>query len=746
MATLADSLVSSASRILPLRMRSDLTARYQRYQGQPYWVVKEPIGLRYYRFQEEEYAILQMLDGTRSFQAIKDEFEKEFAPQKITLGDLQNFIGMLHRSGLLVTNAAGQGKQLNVRRREFVQREWMGKLSNILALRFKGIDPEKLLNYLHPWVRWYFTWPAVVCCMVVALAALTLIGVQFDTFRAALPAFHEFFGPNNWLPLACVLGSTKILHEFGHGLSCKHFGGECHEMGVMFLVLTPCLYCNVSDSWLLPNKWHRAAIGAAGMYVEIWLASIATFLWWYSEPGLLNHICLNIMFICSVSTIMFNGNPLLRFDGYYILSDLSEIPNLRQKASSILNRTLAEYCLGMELPDDPFLPERGEWFFTLYTVAATLYRWVVVISIMMFLNKVLEPYGLKVIGQTIAFAGITGMIVQPVTQLWKFFSVPGRLHEVKTKNVAITAAVLVGLFSMLFLIPMPHRVRCSVEIEPRNASSVYVEHPGRLVKVSAHARDQVSRGQVLFELENDILTTEIIALQGEIERLEERIALAERQELRDPTAGRQLPELRQELVARRDLLDKKRQQESQLVVRAPVDGFVIPAPARPEPKREQLEGRLAQWSGTVFDEKNAGMHLQTSDLLCRIGDYRQMNASIVIDQTKIDFVVPGQPVWIRLDAYPGQTLETTVEVISKDEVRETSRSMSNQSGGELATRTDASGRPRPMSTSYEAKAPIDDPDGILQPGMRGRAKIVVKPQPWGMRLLRYLAHTFRFEL
>ena len=101
----------------------------------------------------------------------------------------------------------------------------------------------------------------------------------------------------------------------------------------MLLVLTPCLYCNVSDSWMLPNKWHRAWIGAAGMYVEIVIASICTFLWWFSEPGLLNQLCLSTMFVCSVSTMMFNANPLLRYDGYYILADVMEIPNLRQKAS-----------------------------------------------------------------------------------------------------------------------------------------------------------------------------------------------------------------------------------------------------------------------------------------------------------------------------------------------------------------------------------------------------------------------------
>src|SRR5262245_41487968 len=312
MVSLAESLVSSATRPLPVRMRPDLAVRRHRYHGRPYWVVKEPIGLKYFRFQAEEFAILKMLDGHTSYQQIKERFEAEFAPQKITLQDLQHFLGMLHRSGLLVSNAPGQGLQLKRRRDEQARRELLGKLANILALRFRGIDPDWILNRLHPFVAWCFTRGAFVVWLCLAMSALTLVTVNFAEFQRRLPAFHQFFGPSNWIYLGTVLALTKILHEFGHGLSCKHYGGECHEMGVMLLVLTPCLYCNVSDSWLLPNKWHRAIIGAAGMYVEIFLASIATWLWWFSTPGLLNHICLSVMFICSVSTLMFNGNPLLR--------------------------------------------------------------------------------------------------------------------------------------------------------------------------------------------------------------------------------------------------------------------------------------------------------------------------------------------------------------------------------------------------------------------------------------------------
>ena len=126
--------------------------------------------------------------------------------------------------------------------------------------------------------------------MLLILSAASLVLVQFDAFYAKLPGFHQFFQANNWLWLGLVLCVTKVMHEFGHGLSCKHFKGECHELGFMLLVLTPCLYCNVSDSWMLPSKWRRAAIGAGGMYVELVLASIATFVWWFSEPGLVNQL------------------------------------------------------------------------------------------------------------------------------------------------------------------------------------------------------------------------------------------------------------------------------------------------------------------------------------------------------------------------------------------------------------------------------------------------------------------------
>ncbi len=547
MATLAESLVSTTSRRLSLRMRPDLEVRKHRYHGEAYWVVKEPIGLNYFRFHEEEFAILQMLDGESSLDSIKERFEADFAPQKITFQDLQQFIGMLHRSGLVISETAGQGRQLAKRRGEKKRREWLGRLTNVFALRWRGVDPERFLTWLYGYTRWIFHPVCVALCLAVGIGALLLITVQFEVFRSRLPTFHEFFdprSPDKWLYLALMMGVVKVLHELGHGLSCKHFGGECHEIGFMLLVLTPCLYCNVSDSWMLPNKWQRAMIGAAGMYVEAMLAAIATFLWWFSDrSGLLNNLCLNVMFICSVSTLIFNGNPLLRFDGYYILMDLAEIPNLRQKSTEVLKRFMVGVCLGLEQPENPFLPQKNRFLFGAYTVAAVVYRWIIVFSIVFFLIKVFEPIGLKIVGQVVAATGFFGLIVQPLWQLARFFYLPGRMHKVKKHRVIASLAVVGAVLAAVLFLPLPHSVKCEFEVGPRDAAAVYVEVAGRVEEILVKDGDPVHAEQPLMVLSNPDLELSVLELRGQRAVTESRLGAVNREQFADDQSGLQIGQL-----------------------------------------------------------------------------------------------------------------------------------------------------------------------------------------------------------
>ncbi len=746
MTTMADSLVNSAMRPLQLRRRPDLESKKHRYHGRVYWVVKEPVGLNYYRFHEEEYAILNMLDGVTSLQAIKDRFQSEFAPQRITLQDLQQFVGMLHRSGLVVSQAHGQGRQLRRRGDEKKKKERLGKLTNVFALRFRGIDPERILNFLNPLTWWVFTLPALICISLFGLSALTLVLVNFQEFRTKLPTFEQFFAAENWLWLGATMAIVKIFHEFGHGLSCKRYGGECHEMGFMFLVFTPCLYCNVSDSWMLPNKWHRVFIGAAGMYVELILASIATYMWWFSEPGMLNFLCLSVMFICSVSTVVFNGNPLLRFDGYYILMDILEIPNLRQKATEILKRWFQQYCLGLELQENPFLPHKRQIWFAAYTIASVIYRWVVVFSIMIFLMKVLEPYGLQALGRLIAFSGLAGMIVQPIWQTIKFFRTPGKASKMKQKNVLNSLAVVtVGVLAIIF-VPLPFHVDCAVEIQPNDAQQVFAMVPGRLVSWQKRPGDHVQKDEMIAQLDNIDLQMQLLESQNEYEMAVGKMAVLKDQQFIDSQAKAQVDIQAEIVLSKLAQLNNIRDRIKMLTVTAKEAGVIIPPPSKPIPKQVEAEEQLPTWSGSPFDPKNKSAFFSESDLLCLVGDPAKMEAVLVVDQHDIDLVEVGVEAEIKIDSARLDSFSGKIEKLSEMEMEVAPESLGIQAGGKLDTEMDSSGRLRPISTSYQARVPLENIDIPLRSGYRGQAKIYVGWKSVGWRIHRFLTRTFRIEM
>ncbi|MBW3597652.1 MAG: HlyD family efflux transporter periplasmic adaptor subunit, partial [Planctomycetes bacterium] len=648
--------------------------------------------------------------------------------------------------GLVVAEASGQGKQLIQRRKEQTKKKMLAAFTNVLAIRWKGVDPNWVLNWMYKYLFWIY-WPAFqIMCLLVGLSALALVTIQFDVFQSRLPAFHEFFGPDNWLFLGLTLAGVKVIHEFGHGLTCKHYGGECHEMGFMLLVLTPCLYCNVSDSWMLPNKWQRAAIGFAGIWVELLLASIATFVWWFSEPGLtINQVALSTMFICSVSTILFNGNPLLRFDGYYILADILEIPNLRQKATEVLRRKMVETCLGIEQAEDPFLPKRGQLWFMMYTVAAVVYRWVVLASILFFLNQVLEPYGLKIIGQMIALTAIVGLVIQPSIQIYRFFHIPGRMHQVKKPRLIATLSVLGAVVAAIVFLPLPFHVKCALEAQARDAESVFVDTPGQLVAVVAEAGRRVEPGQPIAQLKDDALEMTLLELEGQMKEYQAQLESYRLLKHIDPEVAGQIESTEQLLEAVRQQYEEKLQDKERLQIRAPIAGTIIPPPPRDGDKGGQ--GTLPVWSGSPLSAKNLGARLEESDLVCQVGDPSQMEAVLFIDQGDMELVRESQDVEIKLDAYPYQIYTSTIEEIARRDVEYSPPSLSNQAGGRLATQTDPqTGAQKLVNASYQARAPLDDPRGVIVSGMRGTAKVYPGWKPLGWRMWRWLTRTFNFDM
>ncbi|MDR2642718.1 MAG: biotin/lipoyl-binding protein [Planctomycetaceae bacterium] len=749
MVSLQDSLVSSSARTLPVRVRHDISAQRQQYLGRTYWIIKEPIGSRYFRLQDEEYAIMKLLNGERSLDDIKREFENMFPPQKVSLDEIQNFLGQLHQNGLIIAATPEQGNELLKRKKKRKKQELFQKFTNVLAIKFKGFDPDTILTILYRYVYPLFHPAIILFSFLLCLSALLLVVINFDTFRSKLPEFNQFFSPLNLLLLSATLGATKVLHEFGHGLTAKYFKGECHEMGVMFLVLTPCLYVNVSDSWLLPNKWHRIAIAIAGMYVECVLAAICTFIWWYSNEGLLNYLALNIMFVSSVSTIVFNINPLLRYDGYYVMSDWLEIPNLRQKSTKILTRKCMQWFLGMEQPEDPFLPKRNQILFVIYSISAFCYKWVVLASILFFIYKVFEPYGLKIVGQAIAVASLFSLFIMPLYKVIKFFRVPGRLYKVKKLRFYFSLLLVTGIVAFLLFFPLPYFVISPAIIELRSTHSQYVYIPNapggcRLKEVNVKAGQFVQKGDTLGILENFELQNELISLNGKLKELQKELQTLQQLKLRNSEVALRIEPLQESIAATKQVLKEKLRVFDNLTLKTELSGVVVSPSWKPYQLPE--DDQLPEWYGSPLEAMNIGATFESGTVFCAVGDTCYLEVVIVVDQSKMGFLRIGNRVEVMLHELSDRIFVGEINEFEEQAVASVEIQLSTTAGGEVPTMRQKDGSEKPTSASYRVKMLLDNPNNIIKPGMTGIAKIHVAPQTLSMRAWRLFNEIFNFNL
>ncbi len=734
--------VSAAARPLTLRKRPDLIVAAQRFGGRNMLAIKDPLTLRYYHLGEEEYFVLQQLNGRTSAEQVQAAFERRFSPRKLPLASIEGFLGMLHRENLVVADAPDQDRTLLERRRESRRRRRLTAWSNPLAIRFRGIDPERLLSWLYPRVRWVFAPWFLVASLLLMLAAAGWLSVQFSSLVSRLPTFQAFFNPANLIWFGAAIAAAKIVHELAHALACKHFGGECHELGVMLLVFTPCLFVNVSDSWMLPDRRQRMAIAAAGIWAELTLAAICAFLWWFSGPGLLNSICLKLMFVSSLGTVLFNANPLLPYDGYYVLADLWEMPNLRDRSWQLLRKRFAQWLLGVEPGDEGIYPERGQAWLLFYAIASLLYRLLVVAAILWFCHLVLRPHGLQVLAQLLTVLVVAGLLAGPAWKAWRFWTNPAWRRQVKSSRALVRAATLAVAAVVLLAVPLPSRVHVPVVIEPQGARRVFVTTPG-LLRWAIAPESRVRIGDRLAELENIQLMRDLAALQGrrgvletELENLRRRSALQTNRGAAD--AGSEIPATEAALADVNRQIGQLQQQQQRLVIRAPRNGTVLPPPSRPD---DSFDGALETWHGRPLESRNRGAYLAAGTLLCLIGDPGHVQGVLIVDQSDLPRLRPNQTVYLQLDQLDGGHLEgRTVELAEAPletipaELAATRR---------VPVRTTATGDSQLVGTFYQATVELIQSPAPPIPGGIGRARIVVDPESLGRRIARYLQRTFR---
>ena len=700
--TLAPALpFGQSAEHLKVKLRPDLVVQPQFYEGMTHYVIKDPLALKYFRFKIEEYFLLQQFDGKLTLQEVKKAFERKYRPQTISIEDLTRFVAQLHEAGIIHIDSNEQAKVLIRRRKKNRWRKVWAFLANILFIKIPIIDPERLLTRMYPYFRWIFTRTFVTISVTSMLLAITLVVSQWKLFYDKLPDFESFF---NWWTIMSFwvcLAVVKIIHEFGHGLTAKHFGGEVHEMGILFLVLTPALYCDVTDSWLLPNKWRRIWISAAGIYVECFLASIATFVWWYSTAGLLNSLAMATMFICSVNTILFNANPLLRYDGYYVLADWLEIPNLRIKSTQFFGYLIQEKVLGLEIPVQSYLPRSRRILFVTYSVASYVYRWFVTFAILWFLSQVLKPYKLESISYLLATGALVPLLGVPLYQIVKFLRTPGRLRKVKKVRASAYAAAAIALVTGILLIPTPQRIQGTLVLKLARPTEVYTEVDGQLDELNVKDGDWVKKDTVLAKLLNRDKEKELVQRQAD-QKVAFHKALWFGQSPEPENRGQ--AKLNEEFALKLEpMIQKMIEQIGKLTLIADRDGQVVGSP------QPETLGRWFKPGDKPF---------------CELGDPHHLEAHIIVEQSDIHLIHTESPAWVKIYGNAEMTYKSQVSQITKHTREEVYPELSNVLGGEVATKQDSkTGKPKPITAVYEVLIPIENPDLTLAPGLRGAAKI-----------------------
>ncbi len=701
-------------KMVRLRRRSDLTIVPQRYEGRTYYVVKDPVSLRYYRFKEHEHYLLALMDGGHTMDQCQKMFEDRFRPERLRLEDLEQFGQQLLTMGLVQNDSPQAGKQLFEHRRKRIRMEWMQTLTNILYIKLPIFDPEKLLVRMLPWLWWMFTVTFGIASALFMAAALLLVLRNFDYFYSRLPTFESYFTFKNVVYIWAALGIVKIIHEFGHGLSCKAFGGEVHEMGFLFLCFSPAMYCNVSDAWQLPNKWHRIIISFAGIYVELMIAAAATFIWWNSpsEP-FLNNMCLNLMVICSVSTVLFNGNPLMRYDGYYVLADWLEIPNLRDRANRYIQNLAMEYCLGIEVPPEQYMDRWRRILFVTFAVVSYIYRWVITFVILQVMATFLKPYKLEVVSELLAVGALGSMIGWPMYRLIKNVKKRGRLPDMKPIRVTISASLVAIVLFVVFFIPLPvSRVRNTgvVQVQPTEIANLSIEVPGTLKELLVKEGQLVKKGQRIAVFSSQELESKLESVTAERGAKEETVRSYDEQinKEQDPVQKAGLKAQRdryQDDFQKADVAYKQIKEEmARLVLRAPRNGVVINLP-------------LIDDIGKRFGDRDQ------NPLFCSVGDRSKLRILVPLSSPDYELVKENyfkataqKPLeaTIRIQGHGDKLWAGQISQLPKQDALEIPYELSTKGGGPVAIKPSSQqGKLLPQSQVFLVGIDLVQPDDSI---------------------------------
>jgi putative peptide zinc metalloprotease protein len=501
------------------RLRSVVQAHRQPSRGVIWHVYRDPGNNRYFRAPPATHHLIAMLDGQRSVAEAWRATCDRFGDDAPTQGETIQALGSLYSNNLLRGQAPPDVQTLIDRRRQRQNREAKGYLTNLMFARVPLFDPDAWLSWLSPLAGWWFAWPGVLLWLATIGAGLWAVVGRVDELS---DAGGGVLAPENLIYLYACFAFIKLIHEAGHGVACKAMarhergGGEVRQCGVMLMAFIPLPYIDATSSWSFRSRRRRIAVAAAGMYVEVFVAALAAIVWARTPEGVLLHeLAFNVMFVASVTTLLFNANPLIRFDGYYILSDLADLPNLYQRSQNYLKYLFKRYAYGVRRPPNPAHSLSERVWFTTYGLAAIVYKLFLFTTIILFVAD-----RLFFIGAAFAIWAVVAYFVLPVGKLAHYLASHAELARCRSRATLATVGMVLAVLLPAGLMPWSHHGRAVGVVEARHHAPVTLGESGFVTQATPTGQRIDDPSRALVAAEHRALIAERDRLDASLRRLE----------------------------------------------------------------------------------------------------------------------------------------------------------------------------------------------------------------------------------
>ena len=679
------------------------------YRGQPWYVLRNSLNGRNHRFNAAAYALIGQMDGQRTVQEIWENAGKLPADEVPTQDEVIGLLGRLHDADLIQSDILPSTVEVFRQTQGQPSNSWKQRVSNPFSLRFPLWDPDRLLERWSFLSALMFTRGAFFLWLLVVLSAMVAAIMHWPELSGSLA--DRLFLPSNLLLLWLIYPLVKILHEFGHAFALKKWGGEVHEMGIMLLALTPIPYVDASASASFPDKQRRIAVAAMGMMVELLLASLALFVWLNVETGLISALAYNVMLIGGISTLLFNGNPLLRYDGYYMLADLIEIPNLGQRSTRYLGYLLQRYLLGIETAESPVSAPGEQGWFLVYGPISFCYRIAVMLGLIWLVSS-----RFFVVGVLIASWGAVSLLILPaVRSLTRFLDSPAARSR-RSRLVMVGGGAVLGVVLLMFVLPMPLWTTTQGVVWLPEQSMIRAGIDCEVVEVLAPVEQLVTKDAPLLRGVDPFLETEFEVYQAQLAELYARYnALPLHERVKRKMMLEEIELVRGDQHQTEEKLEK-------LLIRSPALGNFVLIDAR------NLSGRF----------------VKKGELLGYIVSEHRPVIRAVVSQADIGLVrerVTG--VEVRLTEKPAESLKAVIErIVPAADLNLPSAALGTAGGGVVPVDPTDPDRLRALESHFQLDLSL--PEKVKDPHIGGRVYVRFEhgSMPLAMQWYRSLRQLF----